>query len=93
MDQVSPRPKGWGDGVSESPSLVLDNWWNLSTNLCHEWWCELGWCNPSEEHGGTQMVMLITWNDEMATCDDGQELNLEKEEREKQNSMVIKATV
>ena len=23
-------------GKIESPSLVLANWWNLSTNLCHE---------------------------------------------------------
>ena len=29
-------------------------------------------------NSGTQMVTLITWNDEMATCDDDQVLNLEK---------------
>ena len=43
-----------GIRLGESPSLVLDNWWNLCTNLCHEMWYELGWCNPSMEHGGTQ---------------------------------------
>ena len=65
-------------GEIESLSLVLDNWWNLCTNLCHELWNELGWCNPSVKHGGTQEKVLITWNDEMATCDDDQVLNLEK---------------
>jgi hypothetical protein len=35
-------------GEIESPSLVLDNWWNLCTNLCHEMWYEQGWCNPSD---------------------------------------------
>ena len=38
------------------------------------------------------MVMLITWNDEMAACDDNQVLNLEKK-KEKQNPMEIKAKV
>ena len=33
---------------------------------------------PSEEHGGTQEMVMITWNDEMATCDDDQVLNMEK---------------
>jgi hypothetical protein len=64
-------------GEIESPSLVLDNWWNLSTNLCHEIWYEM---------------VMITWNDEMATCDDDQVLNLEKK-KEKQNPMEIKAKV
>ena len=62
---------------------------NPSTNLCHEWWYELGWCNPSEEHGDTQMVMLITWNNEIATYDDDQVLNLEK----KKEKNKIKAKV
>ena len=56
-----------------------------STNLYHELWYELGWCNPSEEYGGTQMVMLITWNDENATCDDDQVLNLEKKKEKNKN--------
>ena len=46
---------------------------------------ELGWCNPSVEHAGTQEMVMITWNDELATCDGYQVVNLEKEEREKQN--------
>ena len=56
-----------------------------STNLCHESWYELGWCNPSKEHDGTQMVMLITWNDQMATCDNDQVLNLEKKKEKNKN--------
>ena len=35
-------------GEIESPSLVLANWWNLSTNLCHE-------CHVSKV--GTYQVM------------------------------------
>ena len=76
----------------ESPSLILDNWWNLCTNLCHEMWYELGWCNPSVKHGGIQEMVMITCNDEMTTWDDDQVLNLENK-KEKQNPMVIKAKV
>jgi hypothetical protein len=53
------------------------------TNLCHEWWYELGWCNPSKEHGGTQIVMLITWNDEDGHMWWWSSAKLGKEEREK----------
>ena len=50
----------------------------LSTNLCHELWYELGWCNPSVEHGDTQEKVMIT-------CDDGQVLNLEKKKEKNKN--------
>jgi hypothetical protein len=36
------------------------------------------------EHGGTKVMVLITSNDEMATCDDDQVFNLEmKKEKNK----------
>ena len=63
-----------------------------NTNLCHELWYELGWCNPSEEHCGTQEMVMITWNDKMATCDDDQVLNLEKK-KEKNKTKEIKEKV
>ena len=56
-----------------------------STNLCHELWYELGWCNPSVEHGDTQEMVIITWNAEMTTCDDDQVLNLEKKKEKNKN--------
>ena len=37
------------------------------------------------EHGGTQEKVMITWNDEMATCDDDQVLNLEKKKEKNKN--------
>ena len=49
-----------------------------NTNICHELWYELSWCNPNIEHGGTQEMVMITCNDEMTTWDDDQVLNLEK---------------
>ena len=69
---------------------IIDETYALT--FCHELWYELGWCNPSVEQGGTQEMMLITWNEEMATWDDDQVLNLEKK-KEKQNPMEIKAKV
>ena len=44
------------------------------------------------EHGGTQEMVMITWNDELATCDDDQMLNLEKK-KEKNKTKEIKAKV
>ena len=55
-------------------------------------WYELGWCNPSVEHGSTQEKVLVTWNEEMAKCDDDQVLNLEKK-KEKNKTKEIKAKV
>ena len=64
-----------------------------SANLCHELWYELGWCNPSEEHDGTQMVMIdhIKWWDGCMWWWSSAQLG--NEEREKQNHMEIKAKV
>ena len=50
-----------------------------STNLCHELWDELGWCNPSVEHG-----------DEVHGDGDGHmlkmiKLNLEKKKEKNKN--------
>jgi hypothetical protein len=56
-----------------------------SINICHELWYELGWCNPSMEHVDTQEMVIITWNDEMTTCDDDQVLNLEKKKEKNKN--------
>ena len=39
LDQIltsSHHYASFMDETGESPSLVLANWWNLSTNLCHE---------------------------------------------------------
>ena len=55
--------------------------------------CEIGWYTQVVEHDGTQVMVMITWNDEMATCDDDQVPQLGKEEREKQNPMEIKTKV
>ena len=74
--------------ASESPSLVLDNWWSLCTNLLHELWYELGWCNPSCEawwHSNGNFDHMKWWWWSSA--------QLGKEEKEKQNPMEIKAKV
>ena len=75
-------------GEIQSPSLVLANWWNLSTNLCHE-------CHVSKvgifqvmEHGDEvhgdgdghvlKMIMVDDDDQKMIKC------STWKEEREKQ---------
>ena len=42
------------------------------------------------EHGGTQELVMITWNDEMTTCDDDQVLNLEKKKEKNKNGLKAK---
>ena len=79
--------------MCESPSLVLDNWWNLCTNLCYELWYELGWCNPSCEvwwHSNGDVDHMKWWDGHMWWWSSAQH---GKGEREKQNPMEIKAKV
>ena len=72
-------PTSW---KGESPSLVLDNWWKLSTNLCHQVWSwarlvHTKWWSKWEVHGdedGHEMMVI--------------KLQLGKEEREKQKPSV-----
>ena len=59
-------------GEIESPSLVLANWWNLSTNLCHE-------CHVSKD--GTYQVM--EHGDEVHGDGDGHVLKMIKLQLEK----------
>ena len=61
----------------ESPSLVLANWWNLSTNLCHE--CQVSKVGAyqvmehgDEVHGDGHILMMI-------------KLNLEKKKEKNKN--------
>jgi hypothetical protein len=54
-----------------------------NTNLCHELWYELGWCNPSVEHGDTQEMVMITW-------DDDQVLDLKKKKEKNKNGLKAK---
>jgi len=54
--------------------------------------CEISWYTQDVEHDGTQVMVMITRNNEIATSDDDQVLKLGKE-REKQNPMEIKTKV
>ena len=40
--------------------------------------CEIGWYTQVVEHDGTQVMVTVTWKDEMSTCDNDQVLQLEK---------------
>jgi hypothetical protein len=58
-----------------------------STNICHELWYKLYYCNPSVEHGGTQEMVMITWNDDMTTFDDDRVLDMEKKKEKNKNGL------
>ena len=70
-------------GEIESPSLVLANWWNLSTNLCHE--CHVSKVGTyqvmehgDEVHGDGHVLKMI-------------KLQLEKKKEKNKNGLKAKA--
>ena len=75
----------WDIVPSESPSLVLDNWWNLGTNPCtkcrHKRMVPCQMVEQEDDHGGWWWPK------------DDQVLNLEKKKEKNKNHMEIKANV
>ena len=74
-------------GEIESPSLILDNWWNLSTNLCHQVWI---WARLVHASNGARWwwSRWWCWPKEMIKCS-----NLEKKKNKNKNQVLIKTKV
>ena len=71
----------------ESPSLVLDNWWNLSINLCHQVWI---WSRLVHPSNGARWwwSRCWWWPKEIIKCS-----NLEKKKEKNKNQVLIKTKV